>query len=298
MLKKPISYASWIKETTVSGFFGEKNRSKQLTAIDKRLQAYETAPHGGRLGALHRLCDAYEAWYAEKTKKNAAGPLESIRNSENQMLVFEEWLQEEQDRLLPAPEDGWGPGPNCYAYAMKCKRPVGNGMAPGIAGGEGATMEGIETRPIEYTKRLFKGIRLDAAKDNMKTVSFFPPDIEDADVRPDPSLMPSVVPRNEYLVAMLVTAGGFHFMRRDSNTNLWSHRNGSYGAVEASVQHIGSGRLGSRSSAITNEVAIEILKNQMPGLIYQPLGGGFVFAGYILVPEDGIEVSGVTRRFE
>ncbi len=299
MLTKPITYASWITETTVGGtFFGEKTRSGLLLAVDQALRTYENATPKNKLTGLHRLCDSYDAWYADKTRKNPDGPLKSIRNADDQLQVFEQWLHEEEVRLLPAVEPGWGHGPNCYAYAMKCKAPAGNGMAPGIAAGEGATLKGIGRDLVQYTRRLFDGIKRDAAADGNKTVSFFPQGVENSDDRPDPIQMPKVVPDRQYLVAMLVTAGGFHFMRRDSRTNLWSHKNRSDGAPEATAEHLGpAGRLGRRSSPITDDVAVELARNQFPGVNVEPFGGGYFFAGYILVPEEGIVVRGVTGTF-
>lgn len=299
MLTKPITHASWMRETTVAGtFWGEKTRSDLLLAIDRALHTYENAAAQQKLAELHRLCDAYDAWYAEKTKKKPDQALKSIRNANDQMQVFEDWLHDEQARLLPALESGWGHGPNCYAYAMKCKNPAGNGMAPGIAAGKGATLEGIGRDLVQYTHRLFDGIQRDAAADGNKTVSFFPQGVETSADRPDPIQMPRVVPDGQYLVAMLVTAGGFHFMRRDSKTRLWSHKNRSDGAPESTAEHSGPvGRLGRKSSPITDEVAVELARNHFPGLNYEPFGGGYFFAGYILVPDEGIVVKGVTGLF-
>lgn len=298
MLIKPITHDKWLEETKVGGIFGEKSRSTLLLQVDTGLLAYEGCAPLEKLTKLHVLYAAYDAWYAKKTEKKPDAGLKSIRNNGDQMTVFEDWLKEEEARQLPAAEDGWNNGPNCYAYAMKQKLPVGSGMTPGSADGVAVTSVGIKADWMQYSKRLFDGIKRDAAKDGNKAVSFYPVGVENSNFHPDPIEMPLMVPSGHYLVAMLVTNCGFHFMRRNPHTNLWSHKNGSFGVVETYAEHAApAGRLGRKHSPISNLVAVELLRNQSPGQTYLPIGGGFKFAGYIVVPDEGIVVSGLTKPF-
>jgi hypothetical protein len=297
MLTKPITYASWITETTVGGSFsGNKTRSTLLVAIDTALDAYEKAGAAAKVARLQVLFDAYETWFADK-KKKTDGSVKSIRDSGDQMAVFEGWLQDEQARWLLPTEDGWGNGPNCYAFAMKCKRPAGNGMTPGSAAGAAASMRGIERNLLTYSQRLLDGIGRDGMADGAKAVTILPADLLEAPRLPRPAPMPTVIPQDHYLTALLVTAGGFHFMRRDTASGLWCHKNGSYGTPEYGAELSGTvGRLGRRKVPITDAVALDLLANQAGGR-YASFGGGFIFAGYVMVPDAGITVSGSVGKF-
>ncbi len=292
MLTKPITHAAWLRETTVAGTFsGEKTRSAHLLAIDQALAAYEAAGAAIKVARLHALFDAYETWYDSK-KKKADGSVKSIRSGGDQMAVFESWLQDEQTRLLLAEEAGWHNGPNCYAYAMKCRAPVGNAMTPGAAAGNVASLRGIEGNMLAYSHLLLERIRDDAHADGGKVVTLLPAGVLAAGQLPTPAPMPNVIPQNQYLVAMLVNNAGFHFMRRDTASGLWCHKNGSYGAPEYGVQLIGAiGRLGARKLPITDAVALDYLANGAAGR-HEMLGGGYFFAGYILVPDTGFVVRG------
>lgn len=299
MLTKPVTSAKWLTATTVAASFGrgDKKRSTLLTAIDDALLAYEQARPAGKLGALHQLFDAYEAWYASK-KHASDGSVKSIRNNGNQMSVFEAWLREEQARLLPVPEDGWGNGPNCYAFAMKCQHPEGHGMTPGIAAGSAATTRGIEGDQVAYARRLLEGIERDGRAHEDSIVTFLPEGLLKNNALPSPRPLPVRFEHNRYLVAMLITSAGFHFMRRDTDTGLWCHKNGSFGAPEYTAVVRGpAGRLGRREVPITDDVALELLENQFGGR-FEALGGGYAFAGYAVVPKAGIPVSGYTQRFD
>lgn len=301
MLTKPVTYAKWIAATDVEKTFGKGNkaRSGALLAVDNALLDYENAGPAQKLDRLHRLFDAYEDWAEDKGASGPDDRLKSIRNSGNQLGVFESWLKEEQARVLPQVEPGWLHGPNCYAYAMKCKRPDGNGMTPGVCVGRAASMEGLDKDQVAFARRLLAGIAADAAADGGKAITFHPDGVETATRFPDPADMPRDIPGGHYLVAMLATAGGFHFMRRDSLTGLWSHKNRSDGEAETSVQLIRAGRrLGRRSVPITDTVALELLRNLSPGLTVEPFGGGYRFAAYMFVPDAGITVEGFGPAYD
>jgi hypothetical protein len=74
-----------------------------------------------------------------------------------------------------------------------------------------------------YHAALFEGIQADAAKDG-KTVTV----LSDLDEikrgnYPSPDPVPATrVTSSTYLAAMVVRDGGYHFMRRDNTTGLWS----------------------------------------------------------------------------
>jgi hypothetical protein len=172
-------------------------------------------------------------------------------------------------------------------------------MNPGTAGGRGASVQGIEGGGlVQYARRVFAGVRADALADGGKTVTFYPNGVENDANFPDPGDKPRTVPGNQYLAALLVTLGGFHFMRRDPGTRLWSHKNRSIGEVETSVARLcqgPKGRLALRSDPITEPIAVELLRNLYPGAVHEAFGGGYVFAGYIMVPMEGIRVAGATN---
>ena len=93
-----------------------------------------------------------------------------------------------------------------------------------------------------------------------------------------------------HLVAMVVKADGFHFMRRDSRTGNWSQKNGGGNAeVETTATLIPVPGNIARNVPLTDAVAVELL-----GCATARYMGfaGFRFAGYVLVPDAGITVRG------
>lgn len=95
---------------------------------------------------------------------------------------------------------------------------------------------------------------------------------------------------------MVANRAGYHFMRRDSTTRLWSHKNGG-GAdnkVETVATKLHANKKGlSRHVEITDNVAEQLLlcvNATYAGFI------GFTFAGYFLVPDAGFTVNGLAHR--
>ena len=281
--------AHWVSETNVAGtVWGLKSRSALLLAVDQALVNFEKpgAPTA-RLAALRTLQDAWDAWGASKTDLSA-----SIRNKNGTLINdFREWMEDREMDLMPTPEANWNGTPNCYAYAMKCRDVVGNAPTPGA-------FAGSKVIPFDprwggeaavYHAELFGAIVADArACDKNVTVLRQVAN----NIYPTPDAPPvTQVERGHYLAAMVVKRDGFHFMRRDSTSGLWSHKNGGGAAeVETSAGVVSpiAGRL-VRHIPITDAVAVDLLRCTTPGY----LGfSGFTFAGYLSVPEDGITVQG------
>lgn len=274
----PWNYQRWIQETSVDGtIYGLKSRSTLLVAIDQALRSYDSASPIDKLRDLHQLKDAFEAWAASKNDVAT-----SIRNKDGHLLTdFKQWMGQQEKALLPVKEEGWAGTPNCYAYAMKCKQVAGNAPVPGAAAGKAvfATRDNQEL----YPDRLFQGI-VDDAEACEKAVEILQ--------GPSPSPMPTdKVTGANYIAAMVVKPDGFHFMRRDSRSGLWSHKNGAADAeVETTAKLLPTGAQRIvRQMPITDAVAVELLRCTEGKYIAFT---GFKFAGYILVPDEGITVKG------
>jgi hypothetical protein len=325
-MPKDWDHDLWMRETTVPGrIYGNRTRSDLLQALDRALLAYDRAKLTGNSGrmvqALYGLFDESDAWKASK-----ADVTQSIRNRGGNYTDFAQWLKDENARIMPRVEGGWGQGPaNCYAYAMKCNADFPKTPVPGrhaghpVEPGDFKTAELIsqlqklrrdwdESRLInfntpmpqklidlssspnyQYHAALFEGIQADAKKDSKKVEVLTDLDALRTGVYPSPDPLPvGQVDSDNYIAAMVVNPTGFHFMRRDSITHLWSHKNGGRGnPVETSVYqlHNGADRF---LVPITDEVAVEMLKNRR--VRYSNFANEFKFAGYVLVPSDGITV--------
>lgn len=280
----------WLTETNVTRpVLGQKARSDNLVAVDAALRTYDSASSFNKARALDRVFDAYETWKASKND-----PTSSIRNKGGTLLNdFEAWLREQDARLMPAPEVAWEGTPNCYAYSMKCRQVVGNAPTPGAAAGR-AVLPGDERwreaqQKIRYHASLLQGIVADARACN-KTVEILSGPEEGE--YPTPHDLPvDRANANQYIAAMIAKSDGFHFMRRDSATGLWSHKNGGGNAeVETSATLLAKpGKTLTRETKITDAVAIELLECTNGKYIGF---AGFKFVGYVLVPREGITVKG------
>lgn len=285
------THSLWISETSVAGtLYGQKTRSPLLVAVDQALRSYEFATAQHKLKALHQLFDAFDAWRASKNAEGA----DSIRNKGGELLNdFKEWLGAQETALMPQKEAGWNGTPNCYAYAMKCKQIAGNAPTPGAAAGKTVSPFDPKWRAaaqkIRYHAMLFQGI-VDDANACGKHVEILRGPAEGS--YPSP-LNPPVerADGSHYIAAMVVKTDGFHFMRRDSKTGLWSHKNGGADAeVETSATLLPTpGQLGPREIPLTDPVAVELLQCTQGKYV---AFAGFRFAGYVLVPHDGITVAG------
>lgn len=288
-MPKPWTHALWMTETAVTAH----KRSTALKAVDDALRAYEGSNEFNRRKALNLLLDAYEDWQAGKDD-----PAASIRNKRGTLLAdFEVWLTAQEDLLLPTPEAGWSGTPNCYGYAMKCKVIPGQAPTPGAAADEtvlsGDPRYARASSKLLYHRALLQGIVADAqACGKVVEVLREPTDA----AYPSPKNPPTERTGGaHYLAAMIGKADGFHFMRRDSRSGLWSHKNGGADAeVETGAHLLGSGgRTRVRNIPITDDVAVELLECTSGKYLAFT---GFTFVGYVLVPHAGIQVAGAFGR--
>ena len=81
---------------------------------------------------------------------------------------------------------------------------------------------------------------------------------------------------------MVSTPHGYHFLRRNETTGLWSHKNGAWNEVETYFYD----RELEQPVAITNDVVLKLLKN--PRLMECDMR----FDSYLYVPQRGIQVAG------
>lgn len=325
-MPKAWNHDLWIRETTVSGrVSGNRSRSGRLDALDKALLAYDRAKNSPdeekKVKALSDLFDRSDEWKESKTDVT-----KSIRNKGGNYLDFAEWLKAENARIMPPVEGGWGQGSaNCYAYSMKCMRDFDQTPVPGRHAGAAVEPGAFKTRELieqlqglrrrwdesrlidpstpmpkalldlsaspgyRYHAALFEGIQADAGRDGKRVVVLTDLDQLRTGVYPSPDPVPvGRVTADTYIAAMVVNATGFHFMRRDSRTRLWSHKNGGRGnPVETCVYKLRNGA-DRFQVPITDEVAAELLKNRR--VTYSNFANDFKFAGYLLVPSDGITV--------
>jgi hypothetical protein len=140
-----------------------------------------------------------------------------------------------------------------------------------------------------YHAGLFEGIQADGNRDGHRVVVLTDLDQLRRGVYPSPDPLPvGRVTADTYIAAMVVNATGFHFMRRDSRTHRWTHKNGGRGnPVETCVYKLRNGA-DRFLVPITDDVAVEMLKNRR--VTYSNFANDFKFAGYLLVPSDGITV--------
>lgn len=286
----------WVTETNVAGTFrGQKTRSTLLIALDNAIHTYMHATPTNKLRALQLLMDAFDAWARSKDDAEA-----SIRNKRDPkykdgalLKDFKAWMKAKEDGMMPAAEPGWDGVPNCYAYAMKCRAVAGQVPTPGAAAGHAVQVR-ADLMGIDYHAALFQGIVADAVACNEIVNILSDPDPH-LNTYPLPTALPQFTGQADgahYIAAMVVKADGFHFMRRDSTTHLWSHKNGG-GAAEvetsALLLTIGNPSGDTRQLEISDDIAMEMLTCQAGRFMNFP---GFRFAGYVLVPNDGITVRG------
>lgn len=183
-------------------------KSAGFRAIETALQHYLGQPAAWvNLKALQR---AIAEWRATKAGASIRDPA---------LARLDVWLQQEVAALAPwpAPEPGWDARHNCYAYAMHCKVGVdGNNARPGrLAGRPRATKESDFAQGV-----------IDDARHQGRGAWIL-----------RQAAPPAPVPQplhGGYLVAMTSMPHGYHFLRRDEATGLWTHKNGSIRPVETS----------------------------------------------------------------
>lgn len=137
--------------------------------------------------------------------------------------------------------------------------------------------------PLRYGSALDDGIVADGNAGGMAVTALRRPT---AQALPQPDMPPiAQADATTCLAAMVVRRDGFHFLRRDSATGLWSHRNG---AQDAEVETFASIAASGRPVVIDDAVTVELLRNSAACRSSFP---NFGFAAYLLVPTGGIAVS-------
>ncbi|RFP14752.1 hypothetical protein D0T23_12185 [Duganella sp. BJB475] len=260
-----------------------------LQAVDESLRAFQFANEFNKQKALYLLQDAYDDWASSKADVHV-----SVRNRNGSLADFKAWMNEQQALLLPAIETGWNTMANCYAYAMKCKVFAGRVPTPGVAAGH--KVDSADRRwqqqqqKVRYHYSLLEGV-VDDARACGRTVEILS---GPADGEYPPVSFPPIARAGSthYLVGMVAKDDGFHFMRRDSSTGLWSHKNGGLGSeVETGAALWPPSKPGrtARYVPIDDNVAQALLGCQSGKYVNF---AHFRFVGYLLVPSGGITVGG------
>lgn len=234
-----------------------RGKSAAFQRIETALNYYTNQPPSwGNLRVLRRTIAAWRA-----TKE---GP--TIRDDALRRLEL--WLQGEVAALKPwpDPELNWGARHNCYAYAMKCQDAVnGNNARPGKLAGNPRS-----TKAANFAQ----GVEDDAVHQH-----------KDARIlrqggHPEP--VPALT-HGGYLVVMISIPMGYHFMRRNNDTGLWTHKNGSIRDEETSWQDPDNYLL---EDAIDDAAMIKVITD--PRIV----DGNWVFDAYLEIQAGGIKVQG------
>ncbi|MFX2611948.1 hypothetical protein [Enterobacter mori] len=159
----------------------------------------------------------------------------------------------------------WNTNHNCYAYAMKCLQPLGNGWnsRPGKFAGQ----------PVG-TGDFAAGVVKDGAVQNLH--------IEIIRFEGSPVPVPPQLTDGTYLVALLANSFGYHFLRRNEASGLWFHKNGA------------SNPAGSWFTDFNTFKTHQLTDDLVGILLQQPelLGCAMRFQAYLKIPERGIRVAG------
>lgn len=232
-------------------------KSQAFLAIEGALKTYLKNPATwANLKALRR---AIAAWRATKD-----GP--TIRDAAMQQL--DQWLQGEVAGVKPWPdaEQGWGAAHNCYAYAMECQNAVnGNNARPGKLAGNARNIQAQD---------FAQGVVDDAVHQAKNAWILRKGGLP----QPIPPLAHS-----GYLVVMISIPMGYHFMRRDNFTGLWTHKNGSIRPVETTWHDPDDHLL---EEAIDDAAMIKIITDP------RIADANWAFDAYLEIPIGGITVCG------
>ena len=166
-------------------------------------------------------------------------------------------------------EFNWGANANCYSYAADCPNPVvspTHGTAvPGGASGQRPANNG-------NVAQLHAGILADGGA-------------AVAAIAGNPAAIPAP-PANSYLIAMLTSATGFHFIRRDEYTKRWSWKDANHGSVKLNVMHFPSDRYVYVNDSNLNDILVANRGNYVWAYnlmtfqgFYTVTNGGFAVAG-------------------
>jgi len=166
-------------------------------------------------------------------------------------------------------EYNWGTNANCYAFACNSANPaVGNPprqAVPGVIGGAPTINNG-------NVGQLTAGVLADGGPLVQALAG-------------NPLAIPNP-PANTYLIAMLTSANGFHFIRCDEYTKRWSWKDANPGTVKLNVLHLPSDRYIYVNNSNLNNI---LVTNQND---YMWPYNGFTFQSFFAVTNNGFAVAG------
>ena len=186
---------------------------------------------------------------------------------DNAMQRLDAWIQGEIAGLRPWPdaEPLWGPGHNCYAYAMKCTQGLNlNNARPGRTAGNARNAQ---------DQNFAQGVVDDAQHQGRGAWILR----QDANAAPVPALL-----HGGYLVVMISIPMGYHFMRRNNLTGLWTHKNGGIRPEEMSWQDPDDHML---EDAIDDAAMLKVITD--PRIV----DGNWRFDAYLEIQNGGLVIS-------
>lgn len=232
-------------------------KSPAFTRIETALDYYLNQPASwGNLKVLQRVI---AAWRATK---------DGVTIRDNAMRQLDHWLQGEVASLKPWPdrELNWDARHNCYAYSMKCHNAVnGNNARPGKLAGHPRNIR---------ADNFAQGVLADAAHQHKQAWILR----QGGNAAPVPALT-----HGGYLVVMISIPMGYHFMRRDNGTGLWTHKNGSIRDEETSWHDPDDHYL---EDAIDDAAMLKIVTDA------RFLDGAWSFDAYLEIQAGGLTVRG------
>jgi hypothetical protein len=127
----------------------------------------------------------------------------------------------------PETAEAWGERANCYAYALNCERPRMTSAVPQACPGAATGRRVLHLGdPAADTEALIEGVIADGQGAIRQ-------------VEGSPAHVPAPGP-GEYLFALLTGPHGFHFLRRDSATGVWSWKDGNEESVKLKIFYLPS----------------------------------------------------------
>jgi hypothetical protein len=246
-----------------------KRKSDLFEAVETALDLYVKTSSDADLLALTAALGAWKLskkrfipddsnQYKNWTDTSRAKAVELLSN----------WLIRESTArgIFPDPGPVWTNNHNCYAFAMKCSNPHG---------------AGLHSRPGKYADRpasrrdgFVQGVVDDGLASGGSVVNVL-----------RQGGLPTPVPgrlAGSYLVALVASTYGYHFLRRDEVTGLWMHKNGAPSPVENCFYD----NTTEQPVAITDAVVANLLLNPAR------MGCTMTFEAYFSVPTAGIQVAG------
>jgi hypothetical protein len=114
----------------------------------------------------------------------------------------------------------WGTNANCDAYAANCSAPARGNLGGAVPGG--ATGHPVLAGAPNYVQALVAGAVADGFVQ-----------------RAGAPAAPPAPAANHYLVALIASQMGFHWLRRDSVTDRWSWKDGNAQTVKYNILNVG-----------------------------------------------------------